>query len=104
MYWVFVIVGALLWIGTLGLIILFIYAEGTFAFLANEFDNRDSNNVLFCSSLAQCFITVLRYGLPDPISLVSKHSNDPAKLQFCYRLRICHKNLRVLHFVLFSMM
>ncbi|XP_065920225.1 inositol 1,4,5-trisphosphate receptor type 3-like [Dysidea avara] len=64
-------VGALLWIGTLGLIILFIYAEGTFAFLANEFDNRDSNNVLFCSSLAQCFITVLRYGLPDPISLAA---------------------------------
>ena len=66
---------SLLWVGALGLVILYIYSVGTFAFLPNEFHEpdpeEDGDNVRFCRSLAQCFISVLEYGLLDTLGLVS---------------------------------
>ena len=45
---------------------------GTFALLANEFDDPDSEDtVRFCSSLIECFISVMEYGLLDTLGLVS---------------------------------
>ena len=61
--------------GALGLVVLYIYSVGTFAFLRNEFDEpdpeEDGDNVRFCQSLVQCFISVLEYGLLDTLGLVS---------------------------------
>ena len=66
---------SLLWVGALGLVVLYIYSVGTFAFLRNEFDvpdpEEDGDNVRFCGSLVQCFISVLEYGLLDTLGLVS---------------------------------
>ena len=66
---------SLLWVGALGLVILYIYSVGTFALLPNEFHEpdpeEDGDNVRFCRSLAQCFISVLEYGLLDTLGLVS---------------------------------
>ena len=62
--------------GALGLVVLYIYSVGTFAFLRNEFDvpdpEEDGDNVRFCGSLIQCFISVMEYGLLDTLGLVSK--------------------------------
>ena len=59
----------------LGLVVLYIYSVGTFAFLRNEFNEPDpqepAENVRFCKSLGQCFISVLEYGLLDTLGLVS---------------------------------
>ena len=58
----------------LGLVVLYIYSVGTFAFLPNEFHEpdpeEDGDNVRFCRSLIQCFISVLEYGLLDTLGLV----------------------------------
>ena len=66
---------SLLWVGALGLVVLYIYSVGTFAFLPNEFHDpdpeEDGDNVRFCRSLFQCFISVLEYGLLDTLGLVS---------------------------------
>ena len=67
---------SLLWVGALGLVVLYIYSVGTFAFLPNEFHEPDpeepGENVRFCRSLIQCFISVLEYGLLDTLGSVSK--------------------------------
>ena len=64
---------SLLLVAALGLVIIYCYSVGTFAFLPNEFHdpNGDSNNVLFCHSLIQCFVTVLELGLLGTLGLVS---------------------------------
>ena len=66
-------VRSLLYVAALGLVIIYCYSVGTFAFLPNEFNdpNEDAENVLFCRSLIQCFITVLEYGLLDTLGSVS---------------------------------
>ena len=67
---------SLLWVGALGLVVMYIYSVATFAFLANEFHEpdpeEDGDNVRFCRSLIQCFISVLEYGLLDTLGLVSQ--------------------------------
>ena len=62
---------SLLWVGALGLVILYIYSVGTFAFLRNEFHEPDGDNVRFCQSLFQCYISVIEYGLLDTLGSVS---------------------------------
>ena len=64
---------SLLWVAALGLVVIYCYSVGTFAFLPNEFHdpNEDAENTLFCHSLIQCFITVLEYGLLDTLGTVS---------------------------------
>ena len=65
---------SLLWVGALGLVVLYIYSVGTFAFLRNEFHEPnpgDGDSVRFCQSLFHCFISVLEYGLLDTLGSVS---------------------------------
>ena len=64
---------SLLLVAALGLVIIYCYSVGTFAFLPNEFhdQNEDSENVLYCHSLFQCFITVLEHGLLGTLGSVS---------------------------------
>ena len=65
---------ALLWVAALGGVVLYIYAVISFAFLHESADNEadsDRENDLFCDTLGQCFITVIRYGLIDNLGLVN---------------------------------
>jgi len=62
---------ALVWVAILGLVVLYIYSVVSFAFLHESFlmpDNDDAN--LFCNTLFECLISVLRYGLIDNLGLV----------------------------------
>ena len=67
------VVPSLLWVAALGLVVIYSYSVGTFALLPNEFHdpNEDAENVLFCRSLIQCFISVLEYGLLGILGSVS---------------------------------
>jgi len=51
---------SLLWVAILGLIVFYIYALISFALLRSSFD---PDNELYCATLWQCTITVIRYGL-----------------------------------------
>ena len=63
---------SLLWVAALGLIVIYIYAVGTFVFMPSDFDNQDEGEVVrYCSTLFECSITVLEYGLLDTIGVVS---------------------------------
>ncbi len=53
---------ALLWVAGLLLIIIFIYAVISFALFQ---DNFDRTNNLYCQTLEECFVSVLRFGLVD---------------------------------------
>jgi len=48
------------WVGVLGVVILYIYSLIGFAFLRDVFN---PNSHVFCASLTQCFVSVIRYGL-----------------------------------------
>ncbi len=64
---------SLLWVAALGLIVLYIYAVVSFAFLHESFlfpDNDDAS--LFCDNLFECFVSTIRYGLIDNLGLVSQ--------------------------------
>ena len=63
---------SLLWVAALGLIVIYIYTVGTFVFMPSDFDNQDEGEVVrYCSTLFECSITVLAYGLLDTIEVVS---------------------------------
>ena len=51
---------SLLWVAILGMIVFYIYALISFALLRSSFD---PDNELYCATLWQCTITVIRYGL-----------------------------------------
>jgi len=59
---------SLLWVAILGLIVFYIYALISFALLRSSFD---PDNELFCATLWQCTITVVRYGLVGDLFDVS---------------------------------
>lgn len=61
---------ALLWVAALGGVVLYTYAVITFAFL-HESANTEEEDNLYCETLGQCFITVVRWGLIDNLGLVS---------------------------------
>ena len=63
------LVEQLVFIGLLTLAILFIYAVFSFALMRNFFDPGYSN--LFCDSLWQCYVTVIREGLLNSFGGVS---------------------------------
>ena len=69
---------SLLLVGALGLVVLYIYSVATFAFMSNEFHEPDpkkgGGRVRFCRSFAQCFITVLEYGLLNTLGSVSNNT------------------------------
>ena len=54
--------GSLLLMAMLGLIVLFIYAVVSFAFLHTSF-TTDNDDILYCGNLGECFVSVIRYGL-----------------------------------------
>lgn len=57
----FVFVGvSLLWVAILGLIVIYIYALVGFSLLRAYFSPGE---YLYCSTLWQCTVTVIRYGL-----------------------------------------
>lgn len=60
-------VESLLMVAVLGVIVLFIYAVASFAFLHKYFIET-----LYCDTLAECMYSVLRYGLLDNIGLVNE--------------------------------
>ena len=55
---------SLLWVAILLLIIIYIYAVISFSLLRIEFSDPDAENV-FCETLDECFVSVLRFGLID---------------------------------------
>ena len=62
---------SLFWVAVLLLIITYIYAVISFAFLRIEFENRDENPNFFCDTVDECFISVLRFGLLDSFLVCS---------------------------------
>lgn len=67
-----VIVGvSLLWVAILGLIVIYIYALVGFSLLRAYFSPGE---YLYCSTLWQCTVTVIRYGLiGDMFDVSIKH-------------------------------
>ena len=61
---------SLLWVAILGLVVLYIYSVVSFAFLHESLLVPDAEANLFCETLFQCLITVIRYGLMDSPGLV----------------------------------
>ena len=59
---------SLLWVAILGLIVFYIYALISFAILRSSFD---PDSELYCATLWQCTITVVRYGLVGDLFDVS---------------------------------
>ena len=81
-----------MWVALLGIIILFIYAVISYVFYHEYFYKTDDAQ-LFCGSLGQCFVSVLRYGLLDGIGLVRQssytaQSHDGCSLTVCQSLYI----------------
>ena len=61
---------SLIWLAVLGVIVLFIYAVISFAFLQNNYvETYDA--ALYCANLGKCMYSVLRYGLIDNLGIVS---------------------------------
>ena len=52
----------------MGVIVIYIYALIGFAFFRASFDTDESR---FCSTLAECFVTVLRYGAVGELTEVA---------------------------------
>ena len=67
-----IIVGkSLLWVAALGLVILYIYAVVSFAFLHESFEAPNNDDAtLFCYTLYECFASTIRYGLLENLGLV----------------------------------
>ena len=66
----FFIVGkSLLWVAVLGLVIFYLYALLAFALFRDVFNPRTQ---MFCGSLWQCTVTIIRYGLVGDYDEVSK--------------------------------
>ena len=61
--------GELLWVAFLGGIVLYIYAVISFAFL-HESVNDEGRYALYCDTLGQCFMSVIRWGLIGNLGLV----------------------------------
>ena len=61
---------SLLYVAFLGMVILFIYAVLSFAFLWDRYYMTD-DAVLYCDTLFQCYVSIIRYGLLDSVGLVS---------------------------------
>jgi len=50
---------SLLWVGLLGVIIIYVYSIFAFAFFRNDFPNDDG---LFCDTMWECFLASLNFG------------------------------------------
>ena len=63
-------------VGLLGLAVFLIYAVLSFAFFHNFFNPYDMDYNLFCNTLIQCYVTVIREGLLNTIGTVSSLFNS----------------------------
>lgn len=62
---------SLLWVAALAVVIFYIYAVVSFAFLHESFEAPDNDDAtLFCSTLYECFVSTIRYGLIENLGLV----------------------------------
>lgn len=57
-----------MWVAALILIVLFIYSVISFAFLHESVNNQDMS--LYCNTLGECFVTVIRVGLINSLGSV----------------------------------
>jgi len=71
---------SLLWVAVLGFIVFYLYALISFAMLRSSFDPEEN---LYCASLWQCTITVIRYGLVGDIFDVRSSHLDFTVFFFC---------------------
>ena len=71
-YYIPILLGkSLLWVAALGVVVLYIYAVVSFAFLHESFQAPDNDDAtLFCSTLYECFASTIRYGLIENLGLV----------------------------------
>ena len=67
-------------VGLLGLAVFLIYAVVSFAFLHNFFNPYDMDYNLFCNTLIQCYVTVIREGLLNTLGAVSRLFNNHVML------------------------
>ena len=81
---------SLLWVAVLGLVVFYLYGIIGFALMRSMFD---PNDYLYCNTLWQCTITVIRYGLIGDLFEVST-------LSVC--LSVCLVCLSVCRYVLLS--
>ena len=81
---------ALLWVAALGVVILYIYAVVSFAFLHESFLQPDNNDAtLFCQDLGECFVSTIRYGLLDNLGLV----RGPPVVLYIFEIKTMPVNL-----------
>ena len=52
---------SLIWVGILGVIVLYVYALLTFAVFRSSFSD-DPSGQTFCDTLGHCFLAIVRYG------------------------------------------
>lgn len=71
---------SLLWVAVLGFIVFYLYALISFAMLRSSFD-PDKN--LYCATLWQCTVTVIRYGLVGDIFDVSSSQSVYMTEDYC---------------------
>ena len=69
---------SLLWVAVLGLVVFYLYGIIGFALMRSMFDPAD---YLYCNTLWQCTITVIRYGLIGDLFEVSIHRLRLSQLQ-----------------------
>ena len=60
---------SLVWVGILGVIVIYIYTLFVFAFFRESIFQEEE---FFCTTLAECFVSVLRYGTIGDITDVSQ--------------------------------
>ena len=62
----------LLWVVVLGIAVVYIFALGAFAFLRSTIDPTPDGDVhLFCQTLGQCLLTMIRFGFIGELFEVS---------------------------------
>lgn len=64
---------SLVWVAILGLVLFYLYALISFAMLRSTFDPDES---LYCATLWQCTLTVIRYGLIGDIFEVKESATN----------------------------
>ena len=75
-YYLLCIGTQLMSVGLLGLAVFLIYAVLSFAFLHDFFNPYDMDYNLFCNTLIQCYVTLMREGLLNTIGIVSSIFNS----------------------------
>eukprot|EP00106_Octopus_bimaculoides_P022967 XP_014790409.1 PREDICTED: inositol 1,4,5-trisphosphate receptor-like protein A [Octopus bimaculoides] len=71
---------SLVWVGILGMVVFYLYGIIGFAMMRNMFD---PNEYLYCASLWQCTVTVVRYGLiGDLFESIKAHKDEATFAKF----------------------